>query len=64
MESNGSHVETVNSIFAHIADDHQVRDHLLKLASDLPYLANAKAKPIDDCLADRTLGSRPPRGAA
>ncbi|WP_197532352.1 AAA family ATPase [Symmachiella macrocystis] len=29
-----------------------VREHLLKLASDLPYLANAKAKPIGAVLAE------------
>ena len=32
--------------------DHQVRDHLLKLAHDLPFLANAKSKPASVVLAE------------
>jgi len=52
----------MNKIDTH--SDYQVREHLLKLAGDLPYLANAKATPIGAVLADRTLGSRTPRGAA
>lgn len=34
------------------SDDTQVRDQLLKLARDLPYLANAKSKPVSVVLAE------------